>query len=205
MVTICSFLPDERGLLCLERLQGMVQVLHQSNLIGGANELLLVAENGYLVRLYVDYTDVVFKFECFGLMAEPLMSSPWQDAEKVGLFGNWQRIECLFRFEWERPALSGEVPPHWDQVVRHRGKRSDIPNVATAIGVSMVGLLFWDVEQGVPVASFVIDDEEPATLRLVDANGDLGGLLSECERVFIDDVSQWNALLGDWVRCTIGK
>jgi len=191
MVTTTIFLPNKEGFSYLGDIHGGVRLLQPSNLIGGATELLLVTENDFSVRLFVDYTDVVFKFECFSLMVDVSPAVTWLNAEEVAILSKWNAVKCLFRFEWERPALPGEVPEHWEQVVRHRGKRPGALDQITAICVSMVGVVFLNSAQDSTITSILIDDSDPATLRLCRIRDEIETFMAECECVELEKVQPW--------------
>lgn len=200
IVTVAAFLPEDDSYTCIGRLHDGVSVSKPDKLIGGPTELLLSTNDGYAVRLSVDYNDVVFKFECFGLMVTASSLAPCSSAVEVTQFNDWQNMKCLFRFEWERPALAGEVPVQWEQVIRRRGRRSDISSAATAIGVSMVGIAFWNSKKAAPVASISNDDEDPMTLRICRKPNEIEMLMAECECVSLEDAKPWTSDLRSWIR-----
>jgi hypothetical protein len=98
------------------------------------------------------------------------------------------------------PCLAGEVPVQWEQVVRRRGRRSDISSAATAIGVSMVGIVFWNSEKAAAVASISNDDEDPVTLRISRKPDEIEMFMTECECVSLEDAERWASELSGWIR-----
>jgi hypothetical protein len=200
MVIFAAFLPSHNELFCLRRLYAPIRVFQPSCLTVGTNELLLASANDYSIRLSVDYNDVIFKFECFSLKTESTLLSSWPSASVIAILDGWHIITCLFRFEWEREALNGEVPINLKQIVRQRGIRNNISNAATAVGVSMVGLEFWDVEKGMPIASIISNDDDPATFRIYRESCEIKALNNECECVKLDEVAQWSENLKDWLK-----
>ncbi len=200
MVRPAVFLPHDNSFSCFRRLHGAIQVMQPSVLIGGPTELLLVADDNFSLRIVVDYNDVAFKFECFGLEAEVASQTSGVNNREVTKLQGWQSIKCMFRFEWERPALPGEMPAHWEQIVRRRGKRQDVSDTATDIGLSMVGIIFWNAAENLPVALILSDDNDPTTLRICIKQDEMTELMSECECVDLDEVPLWIKELDNWLK-----
>lgn len=110
MVNLVTLIPSDNSFENLTQLKGKLRVLQPRGYIGGAISLLLTTVNNFVLRLSVDYRDVVFKFECFGLEVELASENLCSNADEIIRIEEWQYIKCLFRFEWQRPALAGEVP-----------------------------------------------------------------------------------------------
>jgi hypothetical protein len=197
MVKLVVFLPHDNSLSCLGHLHGTIRVIQSSDFLCGATELLLVSDNDFSLRILVDYNDVIFKFECFCLEAEVVSQNLWRNSREVTKIEGWQYIKCMFRFEWERPALSGEVPVHWEQIVRRRGKRQDISDTATDVGVSMIGIALWNSAENSPIALILSDDVDPATLRVCTKKDEITSFISECECVDLNNVKLWATKLVD--------
>jgi hypothetical protein len=191
VVALAAFLPDERTISTLARLHGSVTVLRRSNLTGGQTTLFLRDDRGGCSKLSVEYHDVVFKFEIFGLVAEPGLLTSGSNAIDIARIDEWDAIKCLFRFEWERPAIAGEVSIDWEQIVRERGERERISELASALGVSMIGIAFWNSAQGMAVAAITSNDDDPVTLRVCDTAEEIERAVSGTEKVSIEDVHPW--------------
>jgi hypothetical protein len=191
MVKQKAFLPSKDSIAWLAQLSTPVSVLRQRESVAAPPVTLVLSSNENAVRVSASYNDVVFKFECFRLEIDLVPPESWQNMEEVDRFEGGLAIKCLFRFEWERPACLGELPSHWEQVVRSRGKRQDISEKATALCVSMVGLVFGDIGQEGAAISIVCDDDTPATLRICREPEDLRVLIDECECVELNDVHKW--------------
>jgi hypothetical protein len=196
MVALATFLPDSRTIDALARLHGVVTVLQPANPIGGLMRLFLKAGDAPPVSLSVDYHDVVFKFECFSIVADASPRASFSDAHQITLITEWHTIKCLFCFEWERPALPGEVPPHFEQITRKRGTREKISSDASAVCVSMIGIAFWNVVQDKAIAAIVSDDDnDPGTMRICEKPEEIEVTISESEKVSVDEVGGWTLQL----------
>jgi hypothetical protein len=182
------------GYTSLALLQAPLRVLRLSGPSETGADVLLPVDGGeYALRLSVDYQDVVFKFEIFGLNIEKISAPPESDAPKAAVIDEWQSMRCLFRFEWERDAVAGEVPAGYEPIVRARGPRSSVDVTATAIGVSMVGVGFWNDRQHTLVAALSADDETPGRVRVSHDREELELLAAECEAVELADFPDWSA------------
>jgi len=196
MVEVKTFLPTEDQFTALEHLAGAVTVRRVSDMLGAISSLYLKTVHGPLLELWVKWRDVRFKFEVFLLVVKELTDALPDAAVQIAPIEGWQTIKCCFRFEWERPASPGEVPPNWEQITHRRGKRDQIPDTATAGGVSMVGIVFWDARRDAPVAAFVNnDDHPPGSLRVLQDRAEIETFMSECENVDLADAREWCAHL----------
>lgn len=191
MVNNSIFLPDADGFSCLDRLYGEVSIWAPSGFLDGVRELVLRSRDGFSAKLFSDYTDVVFKFECFGLKVEECLSPLPEEQKEIFSFKNIDVVRCFFRFEWERPALQGEVPRHWEQIVRRRGKRCHISTEATSICVSMVGIYFMDSSRGNSSLAIFNNDNDPATMLIYPPGEGLDALVAECECIDLVNVRDW--------------
>jgi hypothetical protein len=199
MVATLALLPDDDGFASLDRLNGLVRIYYKKVLTSAPATAVLATEANDLVLLRVDFRDVVFKFECFGLMPGLISSLPWLEVSELGRIDGWHTIKCLFRFEGERPALPGEVPSHFEQIKNSRGVRSTVDRSLTAIGVSMVGIMFWNSDDDSPVALMFSHDDDPATLRLTSTSEEMNDFVRECECVNLVDAPQWVSDCRRWI------
>ncbi|MFP3757692.1 hypothetical protein [Cupriavidus sp. SIMBA_020] len=151
----------------------------------------MTSNNTSSIRVAVDYEDVVFKFECFGLMIDSSVDDVGPNAKNMIEFDGCQVIKCLFRFEWERPAQGNEVPAGWEKFVRQRGREADIQRTASSACVSMVGLIFAGLAPGSPTVTLVVNDDEPGTMRLLVTRDEILSFIRECEIVALEEVQKW--------------
>lgn len=89
-------------------------------------------------ELFVDWDDVVFKFECFGFELRALDQRASELFPEAILVDEIVSPSFTFTTEWERPAAAGEVDPRFGQTVRSSGLLQDIPAAATDMCVSRV-------------------------------------------------------------------
>ena len=195
-VKVSAFLPSEEEFKSLARLRPPTRAMTLIGPAGGIERLFLEADNSLVLELAIDYNSVAFKFECFGLRVKECVYPPAPTNIERRMPAHWTSLHCLFRFEWERNAIPGEVPSHWEQFIRRRGTRNAIDAVVTAICVSMVGLLF--IEDGEPIAVVTNSDEDPATLRLCFDASSITGVTDECESVDVEKIKNWIDDLKRW-------
>lgn len=183
--------PEDTEFDLLGQLAAPINVYRPSNLSpgDGSSALFLQSEQGALLRLAVDYDDVVFKFECFNISVEPASANEsLSRAALLSTIRDWHRIKCCFRFESERPALPGEVRADKEQVVRVVGRRNTTAN-AVAACVSMVGLIFWSDVTNSPIAAVVKRPEDTVMLSLYRDPQQIEAFMQECEILDIEESS----------------
>lgn len=187
-MTILIFTPKLEELLCLKSLTGAPRICEFSEGLG--RSVLLLCDKSTAIGLRVAYRYVVPKFECFGIFVQGAIDatvSPIHTHE-IARLTECADVRCLFRFEWKRPARVGEVPPNWEQTIVERGRRSGISSDASAVCVSMVGILFSNPSEMVLIK---LDDENPATLLVQSKIDRADSFLEECEGVFLADAIEW--------------
>lgn len=181
-------LPSDTECSILARTQGVFEIWQPQLVLGATpRELLLLNRQSHtLVRICSDYKDVHFKFECLYLKVCQ------QDAGDKSIGGTrigvvtWRQAKAVLRAEWERPALNGEVPSHYEQIVQARGDISTIPPEAAAC-ISMIGVLFLGkdkLEHGL----VYLDDEFPLSLAYVDDIETIREVVSQATVVAVDEL-----------------
>lgn len=188
------FSPDPIEISRLCRMSGEIVVAHRKLSPWEKTPVIVVlhAAQGADLSISVDTDSAAPKFDCFRIRIEDAQTdasaSPLQEVDR---FANWQTIRCLFRFEWRRPARSGEVPARYVQRIGERGRRERIPTGADPIAVSMVGLAFWDRELEAPSRLLMTDDDRLQTVRLCKSQDEIAPFLAECEIVDLAAVASW--------------
>jgi len=189
MVALTTFLPNSQSFETLARLRGVISVLRP---IGRVTRLFLKADSDVSLSLSVDYLGVVFKFECFNLVVDESLPESFATAHQIAVISGWDTVKCIFRFEWERPALPGEVRVDREPIVRERGERKKIPDTASAVCVSMVGIAFWNAVRDQPIAAIVSDDDnDPGTLRVFEKSEEIAAAIEGAELVSADEAPRW--------------
>ncbi|OQW62896.1 MAG: hypothetical protein BVN28_04895 [Nitrospira sp. ST-bin4] len=206
MVKSALFIPNEDDLVCLGRIHGQARVFQQrfeqEVLNRVLNRVLIVADDGNAVCIASDYGDVEFKFECFSLKVFPSTLDSWNATSEICQFGNWHSIKCLFRFEYLRPATSGEIPSSWEQIVQKRGKQSEVSGDATAIGCALVGIVFWNSVSRCPAMLVANDDnaDDPTALQVRQEQKTIELFMSTCEVVNLEEVPSWTREVRAWLK-----
>lgn len=160
--------------------------------------LFLASENGpNSVKVSVRYDDVAPKFEIFDLTFEAPVPMT-ADLTEMAVFEDWDRIDCIIAFEWLRPAGRDEAPASWDQSRYERGLRSEMPQTAEAIGVSMVGLAFGAARRDRPVGILYTDEDNPCSLLISRNSMEISQFTKNCEVVALRDFSEWKRDLIKW-------
>ncbi len=199
MVRISSLLPSHEAISYISHIRGKIRVLKAQNLIGGATELFLCSSEGHELAVTADYTDVVFKFECFGIKVDYSLPRSCEKMLAVDKIDDWREVSFLFRFEWEEVAKPGEVPVGWEPFVRFRGKSERVPDAAIGIGVSMVGIIFEGVDQGAISGLIAINDSDPATLLFTKDVSEIKKLKDECDYVGVAEIEDWLLSIKKWI------
>jgi len=186
-----ALLPPPGSLKALVRLRAPVTVYRRARSILGPTGLwtvLWLGDPDSTLRLTVKDHGLACKFEVFELVAneEPLPPSA-ERIEVTNILG-WDAIRCLFRFEWTRPAIRGELPSHYEQIIGESGKSDAIPNNALHGAVTMVGIAFWNEVRNAPVAGVLDRGDDPFSLRVLDHPEKTATALEQCEIVRPDDI-----------------
>ncbi len=193
MVATATLLPDEAQFRRLAALRGTVTVLRDDSERLLPDCLLLDAHSQAM--LAVAWEEVVFKFDIFGLAVKsrPTDLPPaWRPMATI----REPAISCLFRCEWERPALPGEVRPDWEQIAAGHGPRTAIPDVATAVGVSMIGLLIAGEERSLLAMA---DTDAPTTFAVAADQDSISAAVATCECVHLRDAPRFVADVAAWM------
>ena len=125
-------------------------------------------------------------------MVDESLPESFASAHQIGVISGWDTVRCIFRFEWQRPAVPGEVPIDWEQITRERGERKKIPGTASAVCVSMVGIAFGNAVRDQPIAAIVSDDDNsPGTLRICEKSEEIAAAIDGAELVSADEAPRW--------------
>jgi hypothetical protein len=197
ILKVARHMPSRDTLIALSSVHGTVRVLRSKNLHGAHSAYVLHTLINQPVRCIVEFADVTFKFEIFSLVAEAKLDIQVSNYEECFVIKDSADLVCLFRFEWQRPALPGEIPGHYIQEIIERGTRSSIPRTATHLGVSLVGILFQKSISKNDIFAIATSDDMPATLRHLVHCDDFRKMHDECELVALSDVDRWSSGLDD--------
>jgi hypothetical protein len=211
MVTIRVWLPANEDIKRLRRITAPLRIYKSDNHLESSKAspflrevldrhaaLFLRSESGGDdLRLSVEYKDVVFKFEIFNLVVAAAVA-PSSDMREVATFEDWDQIDCVLAFEWLRPASDAEVPSSWEKIVHRQGLRGEISDTATAIGVSMAGIVFRNSIRNLPVSMIYTDSSDPCSLLVSCDVHEIREFTVNCETVATEDFPRWKRDLKKW-------
>lgn len=199
MVAIKLLLPSAQDIDRLRRLRHPLRLYKSRDLLNSRHAALFLRgdKDDNSVKVTVEYADVVFKFEIFNLVLGDSKSSLPVLGEMATLEG-WDQVRCVIACQWLRPAIAQEVPSSLEKIVYQRGLRDEIPSTATAIGISMVGIVFHDAAQNSPIGMIFTDDSDPCSLLLSRNPDEIREFTSTCETVPLADFAEWWRDLEKW-------
>jgi hypothetical protein len=211
MVTIRVWLPANEDIKRLRRIRAPLRIYKSSSQLQSRKSSPLLREvldrhaalflrsdsDDEELRLSVEYKDVVFKFEIFNLVVGAAVSLP-SEMREVVTFEDWDQIDCALAFEWLRPASEAEVPPSWEKIVHRRGLRAEISDTATAIGISMAGIVFRNSTRNLPVGMIYTDSSDPCSLLVSRDVQEIREFTVNCETVALEDFPRWKRDLKKW-------
>lgn len=145
---------------------------------------------GQWITLSWDYLDVEFKFEIYGISAEYLNSVVTADLIPAGTVPSFAAIGFLLKTSWVRPALPGEVPENYEQVIEESGVATAVPSSATVIATGLYGVLFRSTD-GSPRLVITIDDDASYSLRSLVDNEVMAAAVAACDSLSFDELIHW--------------
>ena len=193
MVKLTNFLPDRSDLNQLTRLNGVLTLSRRAHPIGGTSTVFVNSpERG--VSITTRYCTIVFKFEIFGLFVEPLHKLAGDAHVEVMQVSEWDRIRYLARYEWQRPAVLGEVPAGYRLVVGESGRKKNIPANVTALGVSLVGTVLWNTASACPRCIISIDEVDGNIIKVLDASAKMLDQIDNCDLIELNELESYGIL-----------
>lgn len=152
--------------------------------------LYLPTEGGDYLSLSWGSQDVAVRFEIFCLMIERHSSRESMRLQAVATLPAFSDLRFLLRTTWVRPAVPGEVPPHFIQRVEESGTSSSVPPDFIEAGTTLDGVMFVD-GNGRPVMTIsVVNSTDYVVSVSTDANTMATGM-NECDVMSLDDVLSW--------------
>lgn len=189
MPTKALFFPPLDTLVRLASLSGVDFLIDTSNM-PSMGTIYIQSKGAAPMSLAWAFADVEYRFEVYFIEAEILGELQIESPEIVASFPSLQSMEFLFRAEWLRPALPGEVPAQFEQVVEECGSFSRIPATATAVGLAFVGVLFESAKDN-GVVGVCVDDARNYSLKLITKEHLAGGTVIDLDRVPLAGLQQW--------------
>lgn len=136
-------------------------------------------KRGGWVALTWNYFDIEFKFETYGISIEPVQRAPATLVE-VGSIGEFEQIDFYAKTEWTRPAVLGEVPSYFEQIIEAAGRLDHVPADAISVGTSLYAVVFRSVG-GDSDVMICIDDDERFSLKAMTGPQRIMATLQGCD------------------------
>jgi len=202
MVAAKILLPNQDAIDRLSGLGAPLHIYHEKRHLDRTVPPLFFnsdSDNNF-IALSVEWQDVRFKFEVFNLELVRLPIAMPHDLHEIARFDSWNRISCVIACEWERPARRSEVPSSWEQTVQERGLRGELPPTATAVGISMVGIIFDDTVRNLPTGMIYHDADPPCSLHVTQDPEGIRRFIANCETVIPARFPAWKRNLLKWCK-----
>lgn len=153
------------------------------------SKVYIVIDEDIIFGIDIDYQDVAFKFECFNINIERVTNFNQSEKQEIANI-NFDKIKLCIRYEWERPWLLEEGNTYNSDVIRETGEKTDIPETATSMCSSVVGLSFFDCKQN-PI--LVIAQDEDSTIEMIVKNEKeyITSYLNKYECIDIKNLDLW--------------
>jgi len=135
--------------------------------------------SGQWIALTWNYFDIEFKFEMYGISIESMERVPATLID-VGNLAEFEKIDFYTKTEWIRPAVAGEVPSHFEQVIEGSGRLAQVPADAISAGTSLHAVVFRsiDVDSDVMIS---IDDDARFSLKSATGSRKIAAVLQSCD------------------------
>lgn len=160
----------------------------------------LESREGECFLAFVDYQNVAFKFECFGIFfTEDNNRRGWVGGESDST--TMHSTALLFCTEWEESLVSEALPGHGRNVCRTAGALEQINDDASSSCVSLVGIV-WTSDQGLATKCALIidvDGDNPTALRYSEDQGLIDALITRCNVVDAASFDAWDQRVSAWV------
>lgn len=156
----------------------------------GCGTVYLRDLDGQWLSLSWDYVDVEFKFEIYCLAIEVPRNRAVDKLTPAGVIPDFDSIVFLTKSDWVRPALSGEVPAHFEQVIEQSGRLASVPESALAIGTTLYGVVFMDATRN-PRFAIAVDEQESYSVRGFNEPEGIKELMDSADAFSLDQLIAW--------------
>jgi len=160
----------------------------------------LESREGECFLVSVDYQNVAFKFECFGIFfTEDNDRRGWvrDDPDPITMHST----SFLFCAEWEEFSSSEALPGQGRNVCRTAGSLEQISDDASSACVSLVGII-WTNDCGLATKCALVvdvDGDNPTALRYSEDQGLIDALITRCNVVDAASIDAWDQQVSAWV------
>lgn len=152
--------------------------------------LYLQMDDGNYLSLSWDSQDVAPRFEIFCLAIERHSSNESMRLQAVATLPAFSDLRFILRTTWVRPAVPGEVPPHFVQRVEESGASSSVPPDFFEAGTTLDGVAFVD-GNGHPVMTVsAINSTDYVVSPSTDPNT-MAARMNGCDVMSLDEVLSW--------------
>jgi hypothetical protein len=145
---------------------------------------LYVRESAFVLSW--DYVDVQFKFEMYVASPEERSAAATSGWSLVGRVATPARICFLARAEWIRPAIPGEVPETYEQIIEEAGRVDSVPKMATIAGLGLRGVALMNDTGDLPASIIGIDDSVGYSLQWLSDRSSVEAYSADCHVVDLD-------------------
>ena len=135
--------------------------------------------SGRWIVLAWNYYDIEFKFETYGISLETKESATATLLE-VGNLPRFEKIDFYTKTEWTRPAIPGEVPSYFEQVIEESGSLAQVPADAISAGTSLYAVVFRPIN-GESDLMVSVDDDVRYSLKAVSESVEIAAVLQSCD------------------------
>lgn len=174
LVRIASFPVDE------------IRIDPDAQTVWGSVEVKSSEAPGRVFVLSWDYVDVQFKFEMYVTSLDERTSELSGGWKTVATMAPAARILFLVRAEWIRPAMSGEVPDAYEQVIEEGGRLDVAPASAIVGGLGLRGIMLMGDTTDQRVGVIGIDDGHGYSLQWLSEHAAIDAYLSDCHVYDLD-------------------
>lgn len=135
--------------------------------------------SGQWIALTWNYFDIEFKFEMYGISIQAMERAPATLLE-VGSLVEFEKIDFYTKTVWIRPAVAGEVPSHFEQVIEEAGRLVQVPADATSVGTSLYAVVFRSIDADSNLM-ISIDDDARFSLKSATGSRKIAAVLQSCD------------------------
>lgn len=151
---------------------------------------LYMRGGGGWLSLSWDSQDVSFRFEIFCLSIDHPSSNGPRHPELAAKIPSFSEMKFLLRTTWLRPAIPGEVPPHFVQRVEGSGRALQIPVDYIEAGTTLDGIVLLD-SAGRPTMAIVVTNTTDYLVSVLTENETITSRMDECDVMSLDEVLRW--------------
>ncbi|MDF4026301.1 hypothetical protein P3W24_15110 [Luteibacter sp. PPL201] len=163
------FFPDRNQIEALGTIKAGVYCI-DTNANPEWASVYLPTRTGEWIALTWNYFDIEFKFETYGVSIELVQRAPTTLVD-AGNIGEFEHIDFYAKTEWTRPAVPGEVPSDFEQIIEAAGRLDEVPTDAISVGTSLHAVVFRSIGGDSDVMICIDDDARFSLKAMVGSQG----------------------------------